>query len=170
MSDEPIEIRIDNQELQTKLLEAAQKTENLRPLMKNISGVFAYTAEENFKEEGRPDKWTDLAESTKKQRKKTGHYPGQILQVTGQLASSISTYYDNNSAVIGSNLDYAAIHQHGGQAGRNKKADCEQSAKRSEDTFNASNQAVTIPARPYLKLTEEDFGEILDMTENFLKG
>ena len=39
-----------------------------------------------------------------------------------------------------------------------------------EDPFNASNQAVTIPARPYLKLTDEDFGEILDMTENFLKG
>ena len=148
MSDNPIEIKIDNKELQTKLLEAAKRTENLRPLMKNIAGVFAYAAEENFKEEGRPEKWTDLAESTKKQRKKTGHYPGQILQVTGQLASSINTYYDNNSAVIGSNLAYAAIHQLGGQAGRNKKTE--------------------IPARPYLKLTDEDFGEILDMTENFI--
>ena len=58
--------------------------------------------------------------------------------------------FHNNSAVIGSNLDYAAIHQLGGQAGRNKKTE--------------------IPARPYLKLTDEDFGEILDMTENFLKG
>ena len=44
--------------------------------------------------------------------------PGLILQVTGQLASSVNTYYDDNSAVIGSNLDYAAIHQLGGQAGK----------------------------------------------------
>ena len=50
---------------------------------------------------------------------------------------------------IGSNLDYAAIHQLGGQAGKNKK--------------------VEIPARPYLKLTDDDFNEILDATKNFLK-
>ena len=137
----PIKIKIDNNAVNEKLLEIAQKSENLRLLMKNIAGVFAYSTEENFKEEGRPDKWADLAESTKKQRTKTGHYPGQILQVSGQLASSISTSYDNDSAVIGSNLDYAAIHQLGGQTGK--------------------NQSVTIPARPYLKLSEDDFKELL---------
>ena len=146
---EPIEIKLDNKEVESRLLDLAKRSKNLRPLMKNIAGVFAYSTEENFKEEGRPDKWTDLAESTKRQRKKKGHWPGQILQVSGQLASSISTYYDNDSAVIGSNLDYAAIHQFGGQTGK--------------------NQSVTIPARPYLKLTNEDFEEILSMTENFLR-
>lgn len=137
----PIKIKIDNNAVNEKLLEIAQKSENLRLLMKNIAGIFAYSTEENFKNDGRPDKWTDLAETTKKQRTKTGHYPGQILQVSGQLASSISTYYDNDSAVIGSNLDYAAIHQLGGQTGR--------------------NHSVTIPARPYLKLSEDDFKELL---------
>ena len=53
-----------------------------------------------------------------------------------------------DSAVIGSNLEYAAIHQLGGQAGRNK--------------------SVEIPARPYLKLTDEDFEEIIAATQNFL--
>ena len=146
---EPIEIKLDNKEIESRLLDLAKRSENLRPLMKNIAGVFAYSTEENFKEEGRPDKWTDLAESTKKQRTKTGHYPGQILQVSGQLASSISTYYDNDSAVIGSNIDYAAIHQLGGQAGK--------------------NQSVTIPARPYLQLTEDDFEEIIQETEKYFK-
>ena len=146
---ESIEIKLDNKEVESRLLDLAKRSENLRPLMKNIAGIFAYSTEENFKEEGRPDKWTDLAESTKQQRTKTGHYPGQILQVSGQLASSISTYYDNDSAVIGSNLDYAAIHQLGGQAGK--------------------NQSVTIPARPYLKLTDNDFEEILLEIIKFLK-
>ncbi len=68
------------------------------------------------------------------------------MQVSGQLASSVNTYYDDNSAVIGSNLDYAAIHQLGGQAGRNK--------------------AVEIPARPYLNLTDDDFDEII----TFIRG
>ena len=147
---EPIEIKIDNQKVQERLLNLAKRSENLRPLMKNIAGVFAYSTEENFKEEGRPDKWTELSESTIKQRTKNKQWPGMILQVSGQLASSVNTYYDNDSAVIGSNLEYAAIHQLGGQAGRNK--------------------SVEIPARPYLQLTPEDFEEILSMTENFLGG
>ena len=148
MSDKPIEIKIDNNDVERKLLELAQKGENLRPLMKNIAGIFASATEENFKNEGRADKWTELSEATKKQRTKQKKWPGQILQVSGQLASSISTQYDDESAVIGSNLDYAAIHQLGGQAGKNKK--------------------VTIPARPYLNITEEDSRCIIKNINNYL--
>ncbi len=144
-----IEIKIDNQEVERRLQEIAKKSSNLRPLMKNIAGIFASATEDNFAEQGRPDKWVDLSEVTKKQRKKIGKYPGQILQVTGQLASSVNTYYDDDSAIIGSNLAYAAIHQLGGQAGKNKK--------------------VTIPARPYLKLTDEDLEEVLTATERHLE-
>ena len=147
---ESIEIKLDNKEVESRLLDLAKRSEKLRPLMKNIAGVFAYSTEENFKNEGRPDKWTELSESTIKQRTKNKQWPGMILQISGQLASSVNTYYDNDSAVIGSNLDYAAIHQLGGQAGKNK--------------------SVEIPARPYLKLTDEDFEEILSVTENFLGG
>ena len=149
MSDDPIEIEFENKEENNALLKLAQKGENLRPLMKNIAGIFAYSTEENFKVQGRPDKQVDLAESTKKQRLKKRKWPGQILQVEGMLASSINTYYDNDSAVIGSNLPYAAIHQLGGQAGKNKSAE--------------------IPARPYLNLTEDDYKEILQETEKYLK-
>lgn len=144
-----IEIKIDNQEVERRLQEIAKKSSNLRPLMKNIAGIFASATEDNFAEQGRPDKWVDLSEVTKKQRKKIGKYPGQILQVSGQLASSVNTYYDDDSAIIGSNLAYAAIHQLGGQAGKNKK--------------------VTIPARPYLKLTDEDLEEVLTATERHLE-
>ncbi len=143
-----IEIKFDNQEVERRLQEIAKKSSNLRPLMKNIAGIFASAAEDNFEEEGRPDKWIDLSEVTKKQRKNIGKYPGQILQVTGQLASSVNTYYDEDSAIIGSNLAYAAIHQLGGQAGKNKK--------------------VTIPARPYLKLTDKDFDEIFYQIQKYL--
>lgn len=147
MSDEPIEIKIDNKKVEKALLEIAQKTSNLRPLMKNIAGIMADSTEENFKVEGRP-KWKDLSEKTKTARKKTGHYPGQILQVSGQLAMSIATQYDNESAVIGSNKVYAAIHQLGGLAGKNK--------------------SVTIPARPYLVVTDDDFEDILSQTQKYI--
>ena len=51
------------------------------------------------------------------------------------------------SIIIGSNLDYAAIYQLGRQAGKNK--------------------SVSIPARPYLLLTDENLEEILEATEGF---
>lgn len=149
MAKDPIEIKIDNKAVNEKLLELAKRGENLRPLMKNIAGIFASSTEENFKEEGRPDKWTELSEITKEKRKKKDKWPGQILQIEGHLVSSVNTQYDDNSAVIGSNLDYAAIHQLGGKAGRNKK--------------------VEIPARPYLKLTDDDFEEILQQITLYLK-
>ena len=148
MSEEPIEIKFDKQEVIDKILELAKRGENLRPLIKNIAGVFADSTEDNFAEEGRPDKWTELSQVTKDLRKETGNWPGQILQVSGQLASSITTYYDDDSAIIGSNLKYAAIHQLGGDAGRNRK--------------------VKIPARPYINLVEDDYDEILHEIEEHL--
>lgn len=147
--NKPIEIKIDNKEVLTRLQELASRGENLRPLMKNIAGIMSTATEDNFKDEGRPEKWVDLSETTKKQRQKIGKYPGQILQVSGQLASSVSTAYDDNSAVIGSNLAYAAIHQLGGQTGKNTKT--------------------TIPARPYLKLTDDNIEEIFEEINNFLE-
>ena len=61
----------------------------------------------------------------------------------------ITIQYNNESAIIGSNKVYAAIHQLGGQAGKNK--------------------SVTIPARPYLNLTDDEYEEILCLVENYLK-
>lgn len=148
MPDKPIEIKLDNKAVEEALLKVAQKASDLRPLMKNIAGIMADSTEENFKEEGRP-KWQELSETTKTARKKTGHYPGQILQVSGQLALSITTQYDNNSAIIGSNKVYAAIQQLGGNAGKNKK--------------------VNIPARPYLNLSEDDYNEITLIFKNTFK-
>jgi len=147
MSDN-IEIRIDNKAVEEALLKVASKCEEMKPLMKNIAGIMADAVEENFEQEGRPAKWQELAESTIKKRKKTKHWPGRILQVEGQLATSITTQYDSESAVIGSNLEYAAIHQLGGNAGKGKK--------------------VTIPARPYLSLNSTIVGEILSATEQYL--
>ena len=149
MTKNNIEIKFEHRIVQEKLLDIAKRVENLRPLMKNIAGIFSYSTEENFKEEGRHDKWLDLAESTKKQRTKKRKWPGQILQVEGKLAASINTYYDNDSAIIGSNLEYAAIHQLGGQAGRNK--------------------SVEIPARPYLGITDEEQQEIIDLIVKYIE-
>lgn len=147
MSDS-VEIRLDSKDVEKALLQVAQNCEDMRPLMKNIAGIMADATEQNFENEGRPDKWQELAKRTIKQRTKTKHYPGKILQVEGRLALSVTTQYDNDSAVIGSNLAYARIHQLGGQAGKNK--------------------SVEIPARPYLKLIDTEIGNIIDCLSDYL--
>lgn len=145
--DEPIEIKIDNKELNQVLDKLFEKTSNLRPLMKSIAGTMADAVEENFKQEGRPE-WAKLKDSTIKLRTQKGYWPGKILQMRGELAASITSSYDETSAIVGTNKAYAAIHQLGGNAGRNKKT--------------------KIEARPYLKLKEKDLDIILKITTDYL--
>ena len=51
---------------------------------------------------------------------------------------------------LGSNVEYARIHQKGGMAGRGRK--------------------VKIPARPYLGVSKEDWKEIEDTISDFISG
>lgn len=146
---EPIEIKIDDKEIQQLLKKLISKTENLSPLMKNIAGIMHDSVEENFDKEGRPEKWQELSEVTIKQRKKKGYYPCTILTMRGELAASITSKYYDNSAVIGTNKRYAAIQQFGGNAGRNKR--------------------VEISERPYLKIDDKEINEIIKVTEIYLK-
>lgn len=145
--DEPIEIKIDNKELNQVLDKLFGKTTDLKPLMKSIAGTMADAVEENFKQEGRPE-WAKLKDSTIKLRTQKGYWPGKILQMRGELAASITTAYDETSAIVGSNKEYARIHQLGGDAGRNKKT--------------------KIEARPYLRLEEKDLSIILKSASNYL--
>lgn len=141
-----IEVKIDDKQLQQALKRFADKTSDLTPLMQNIAGIMEDSVEENFEQEGRP-KWQKLSPVTVKQRRKKGYWPGRILQIRGELASSITSDYDSNSAIVGTNKKYAAIHQFGGDARRNKK--------------------VKVAARPYLKLGEKETNKINRSILNF---
>jgi phage virion morphogenesis protein len=139
---DPIEIKVDNAEILKVLKRLSEKTQNLRPVMRNIAGIMMDSVEENFAQQGRP-KWKDLSEVTKKLRRKEGKWPGMILQKSqGGLVDSISSEYGDDYAIVGTNKKYAAIHQFGGDAGRKKK--------------------VKIPARPYLTLGDDAVVEIKD--------
>ena len=164
-------IVIDDTLLQDTLRRLERAGGDLTPAMRKIAGALEKITEDNLAAEGRP-KWKPLAESTKHARlggskayKKNGTLSAaaqrrqdagfRILQHTGQLASSVTTDYDSTQAVVGSNKDYAAIHQFGGKAGRGLR--------------------VEIPARPYLpvtadeKLQPEARDEVLDTVLRHIK-
>lgn len=91
---------------------------------------------------GGDTRWVDLADSTKKQYEKKGWKQEPTLSRTGGgLAASIEvTPTSGLSIKISANKSYAAIHQFGGQAGR--------------------NLSVTIPARPFLILNKDTLEDI----------
>ena len=77
---------------------------------------------------------------------------GQTLTDHSTLRRSITHRVagDGRSVDVGSNLVYAAIHQFGGQAGRNR--------------------SVTLPARPFLGIDERDRNAIARIGLNALLG
>lgn len=142
------EIKIDSEAVMATLERLARSAHDATPLMASIATELHSQTEENFAAEGRP-KWLGLSPATIAKRSKRGQWPGKILQLSaGGLAPSISASSDANSATIGSNKVYAAIHQLGGQAGRGRK--------------------VTIPARPYLPVDAQ--GKLQPVAEESILG
>ncbi|MBF0371231.1 MAG: phage virion morphogenesis protein, partial [Magnetococcales bacterium] len=88
-----------------------------------------------------------LKGSTLHRRKKKGKGDGKKLQVTGQLASSISAQHGADYAVVGTNLVYAA-HQHFGS--------------KPEWPWN-------IPARPFMGVSDEGMTAILTAIQVHLR-
>ncbi|SAY50891.1 phage virion morphogenesis protein [Neisseria weaveri] len=119
-----LEINVDTSQLEHGLGQLLKNATNTRPMMRAIATEMISLTEDNFESESwGGEKW--------KQSKRAAN-GGKTLQLTGQLATSISTKVGNDFAQIGSNKKYAAIHHLGGQAGSGRK--------------------VTIPARPYLPI------------------
>ncbi|HEX2959092.1 MAG TPA: phage virion morphogenesis protein [Chitinispirillaceae bacterium] len=127
---------------------------NLQKPLAEIGEIILSSIEENFLQEGRyesadswhggTNRWVDLAESTKKARRKKGKWPGKKLQMSqGGLAASITANVSGDNLEIGTNKVYGAIQQLGGKAGR--------------------NHSVTVPARPYLVVQNEDLDDAMDV-------
>lgn len=158
-----IDIKIDNSALLHTLERLEKAVVNRAPLMRNVAAIMADAVEENFAQEGRPA-WQGL----KPNPRRTG---GKILQDSGRLASSIVSDSDNDNALVGTNVKYAAIHQFGGQTRpheirpRNKKA----LAFGGRVVKKVNHPGSDIPARPYLMLTEQDNAEIESTAEDYLR-
>lgn len=133
-----IEIELNNAERIAGILQKlSQATKKRAPLMRRIAGAMEAGVLQNFKVGGRPP-WQGLK-----------YRDGNPLVDTKKLMNSITSEYDNDQAMVGTNEPYAAIHQFGGKAGRNKKVD--------------------IPARPFLLLTPEEEDDILEDIQDYFQ-
>ncbi len=134
-----IDIEINNaQQIASILDKLANAAQDRTPLMRSIAGTMESAVLQNFDVGGRP-KWLGLK-----------YRQGTPLVDTENLMNSITSYYDNNVAEVGTNEPYAAIHQFGGKAGRGRKVD--------------------IPARPFLVLTPQDEDDILEDVQAYFRS
>lgn len=157
-----IELTDNLPHIQDAINQLLDRVGNLREPMADIAAVLADASERAFADQADPETgeaWPDLSDVTKRRREETGHWPGQILQVTGGLASSIDTDSGPDYAQIGTNKIYAPTMYFG--------------ADKGEFGEMANNRQIPwgdIPARHFMGINAEDGEEILDILDAFLAG
>lgn len=88
-----------------------------KPIMRDAAAALHESTEWAFEHERDPTTnapWVPWSEDWREWREEHGYTPGKILTLKGQLASSMTTDYGDNYALIGTNKVYGAIHQWGG--------------------------------------------------------
>jgi len=133
-----ISIKIDDREVRKLLGGILKRMSDTKPAMKILGAIARTSIVRNFEKGGRPTKWKALSPETLKTKKGTAILREQGM--AGGLMGSINYKPFNDKVVISANKIYAAIHHFGGKAGRGRK--------------------VTIPARPYMMIQDEDWTDM----------
>lgn len=94
---------------------------------------------------------------------------GQTLVKTAQLRNSIHSYSDASGFAVGTNVIYAATHQFG-EPGRTIRARRKKALRFQINGRWVSKKQVrvSIPARPFLGLSEDDMREMKATVEDFI--
>lgn len=117
-----ITVDINDNGAQRKIGQVVNRLTDGRPLFQRIAQALETETEANFAAQGRPH-WVPHSAATiaARQKRNNGGSLLKILQDRGILASSISTEYGPDFALIGAGgaaRAYAAIHQFGGTIDR----------------------------------------------------
>ncbi|MBE2895463.1 phage virion morphogenesis protein [Pasteurellaceae bacterium HPA106] len=156
-----IEIKVNNEaELIKALEELAKKTHYNAPLMRKLAGTMQKAVDKNFIAGGRP-KWLGVKSRPN----------GQPLIDTGNLRNSIQASWDNNEAIVGTNVPYAAIHHFGGKTAPHQiKPVFKKALAFGGGVYSAVNHpGSTIPARPFMTLTPRDEQDLLDDVQAYFR-
>lgn len=154
-----IEITLPD-DLQAWLDRLAARVTQRAPLMEQIADIMLNAVDENFIAGGRPA-WKELK-----------YRDGKPLQLSGRLHNSITPWHDNDMAVVGTNVVYAAIQNFGGQTRPHEIRPRYKKALRFNGRFakKVNHPGSDIPARPFLTLTTEDYEEVRQAIADHILG
>ena len=149
MTGTAVEFRQDDRQVQKNLGAIIKRMENPKDAYEIIGETVRTSIVRNFEKGGRPKKWQELSPVTLEKKRGTKILMEQGM--AGGLAGSITYKAKSDRVVVGTNKVYGAIHHFGGRAGRGRK--------------------VSIPARPYMMVQDEDWREIeAELSDFILKG
>lgn len=143
-----IRFQITRDELSAGINRALAASEDFTPAMREIAGMMEFAVRERF------ERGEDPSGKPWQPSQRALEQGGKTLSDTAALLSSVASDSDRFSAVVGTNLIYAAIHQFGGEQqvpahqrtvtsvfGRKLPAPATQSVRA---------HSRTMPARPFL--------------------
>jgi phage virion morphogenesis protein len=150
-----------SEEALADLARAVAAFDDATPLYDNIGAGLVISTQERFETESGPDG------SPWPQSIRVKFEGGKTLSDTRRLVGSLTHEANASGVAVGTNVIYAAIHQVGGVI----------KAKTSKGLrFRAggnggwvTKQSVTIPARPFLGLDDEDEAMISDIAGDYLE-
>ena len=141
-----VKIKIDDKKVREMLAGILKRMGDPKPAMKILGAIVRTSIVRNFEKGGRPTKWTALSPETLKTKKGSAILREQGM--AGGLMGAINYKPFSKKVVVSANKIYAAIHHFGGKAGRGRK--------------------VTIPARPYMMVQDEDWVEMKAALKDFI--
>ncbi len=154
-------IEIDDRQVQSALDRLIAAGQSPREIMRDIAAYGESSTRDRFKEGVAPDG------SAWKPSWRVQERGGKTLIDSGRLVNSITSDSGDDYAEWGSNAIYAAIHQAGGEI-RPKTA--KSLFFRTPGGEGRKLQKVTIPARPYLGINEQDEENIIDIVNSHLQN
>lgn len=154
-------------------------------LMSAIAALMLTQTQRRFERQVGPDGTAWLPLSSRTAARKIGKRrrgTANMLRVSTRLYRSLTTSSDDRSAEVGTNVEYAGIHQFGGDIqhyARSQTMSFKKVRKRyrfatrgtkgaEERKITIGEHQVTIPARPYLGFGPNDITAIQDEASDFL--
>jgi len=188
MTGASMTVRVNDADVAMALSRLAGHLGDTTPLMASIGQSLVASTLHRFETGRGPGgiSWVPLAPSTKRRKAKAGRT--KLLIWSARLRGSINARPSASEVVVGTNVEYAGIHQFGaeietgarsqlysrGAKGRFAKL---RRTKAGALRDRASLQAMTIgagrriiPARPYLGLDDQDIEVITELTADFVEG
>lgn len=166
-------IEYQDREVRDLLKKLQDKVKNLRPVMKSIGEYLVLATRERWDKAQAPDgsSWKPNTPFTLQQKAAAGRILKPLVS-TGRLRDSITYKADESSVLVGTNVQYAAIHQFGGSTGprkivaKNKKALYWPGARHPVKSVN--HPGFTIPKREFLGVSTFDKSELIGIIEDHI--
>lgn len=148
------------QEALAALASAQDALGDATPMWDEIGGALTVSTQQNFERESSPDgnPWP--------QSLRVKHEGGKTLSDTRRLFGSITHEASSGGVAVGTNVVYAAIHQTGGTI--RAKTSKGLRFRVGGNGGWVTKQSVTIPARPFLGLGEDDEKELTALAQDYL--